>query len=141
MGCCFRDVFKTTQNIVVWLPSRFLYGRFVKVQVVQLYNSNTATPRKNCRIISSGMSGFHMVVNLVNSSPIFAKVYVNITLYICVCVCVCVFPISWHRMSLNSYLTILFGAIFLLCKLVLSSLCLLAWQQTILSLRYTYNPF
>ena len=39
MGCCFRDLFNITRNVLLQLPPSFFSKRLVSVQVVYLYSS------------------------------------------------------------------------------------------------------
>ena len=65
LECCFKDLFKTACNILVCFPFSFFTRCFVKVQVVQPYNStDMAIAWKNPHFISSERSYFLMTVSL-----------------------------------------------------------------------------
>ena len=72
VGCCFHDLFKTARSILVQLPSSLFPRRFVRVQVVQPYNSTDMTTAwKKCRFSLSVRSDFHMTDNLFVASHAF----------------------------------------------------------------------
>ena len=63
--CCFEDLLKTADGILVNFPSNFFSKRFVKVYMVQPYiSTDTATALKNSSFVLLGRSDFHMLVGL-----------------------------------------------------------------------------
>ena len=53
-GCCLQNLFKTACRIFVLFPSSFFARHFIKVQMVQLYNStDSVTTWKNSHFILS----------------------------------------------------------------------------------------
>ena len=72
MGCCFHDLFKTVRSILVQLPSSLFSRRFVRVQVVQPYNSTDITTAwKNCHFNLSVRSDLQMTDNLFVANHAF----------------------------------------------------------------------
>ena len=66
VGCFNPDLFKIAHSILVWFPSGFFFKHFIRVQVVQTYNSSgTATAWTNSPFNSSKRSDFHTVINLL----------------------------------------------------------------------------
>ena len=63
VGYSFQHLFKIVRSILVLFPTSFFSKRFIKLQVVQLYNSTeTDMAQKNFPL--SKRSDFHVVVNL-----------------------------------------------------------------------------
>ena len=73
--CHFQDLFKTACSILVKFPSSFFSKHFVRVQVVQPYNStDTATASKNHHfILSERISILSITCQL--QSTLFLHVY------------------------------------------------------------------
>ena len=73
VGCCFQDWFKTAQSILVSFPSNFFSMRFVRVHVVQTYNStDTASTWKKSYFIR------RIRWKPANNCQCFLDVYVDI---------------------------------------------------------------
>ena len=66
LGCCFQDLFSRAHSIFTLSPSSFSSIRLVRIHVVHPYNRSdmTAARGKNCIIILSDKSAFHMINNL-----------------------------------------------------------------------------
>ena len=70
IGCCFQDVFKTACSIFVLFLCSFLSKCFIKIQVMQLYNStdnsrDMTAAWKNSYFLLSKRLDFYMVDNLL----------------------------------------------------------------------------
>ena len=65
VGCCIQESFSIAGSILVQLPSRFFFKRFVSVHVVHPYSSmdSTAAWKELCFALSV-RSDFHMIDNL-----------------------------------------------------------------------------
>ena len=78
---CFQYLFQTAHGILVQFPFILFSKHFIKVQVVQPYNStDTAIAWKNSRFISSDWSDFHMVDNLSMAVHAFPKLMLTLLL-------------------------------------------------------------
>ena len=63
--CCLPDSFNTTSNILVQLPSSFLFIHLVSVHIVNPYSSiDTTTAWKKMHFILSDRAVFHMTDSL-----------------------------------------------------------------------------